>query len=310
MFSQDRSQFSTSMIQSKLFIPLLVGCRWRLTLGPKYCLRYNETHWRKLHWVHGLDWHVRCSQQRFGLKVRFQPNRLSYRWGLILHWILAVTNSCNWLKWVTRFPCDIFGFYVAFIYLQKGVQVLARLSNETSFYLSIGIALLVFMVAYICGLVSTSSLFRHPIRVFLKDYGTPLTLIFFTGFVHIGRMNQVDLDRLPTSIAFEPTSGRKWLVNFWDLSIGEIFTALPFAILLTILFWFDHNGKKATHFICLLINTSLTKLVALIQLPNYSVFPNRAGQRVSSEKARRFSLGHLPTRGNYWCCRYSWLALS
>lgn len=104
-------------------------------------------------------------------------------------------------------------------------------------------ALLVFMVAYVCGELGTSSLFRHPVRVFLKDYGTPLTLVFFTGFVHIGRMSTVHLERLPTSIAFEPTSGRGWLVKFWDLSVGEVFTALPFAILLTILFWFDHNGK-------------------------------------------------------------------
>ncbi|KAH7152278.1 HCO3 transporter family-domain-containing protein [Dactylonectria estremocensis] len=162
-------------------------------------------------------------------------------WSLILHWILAVTNSCNWLRWVTRFPCDIFGFYVALIYLQKGVQVLQRLGDDAAFYLSIIAALLVFMVAYVCGELGTSSLFRHPIRVFLKDYGTPLTLVFFTGFVHIGRMARVDLEVLPTSDAFMPTSGRDWLVNFWDLSVGEIFTALPFAILLTILFWFDHN---------------------------------------------------------------------
>ncbi|CAM1508263.1 Fc.00g051110.m01.CDS01 [Cosmosporella sp. VM-42] len=162
-------------------------------------------------------------------------------WALILHWILAVTNSCNWLRWVTRFPCDIFGFYVAFIYLQKGIQVLSRLGDDRPFYLSITAALLVFMVAYICGELGTSSLFKHPIRVFLKDYGTPLTLVFFTGFVHMGRMAKVHLEVLPTTVAFEPTSGRDWLVRFWDLSVGEIFTALPFAVLLTILFWFDHN---------------------------------------------------------------------
>ncbi|CAG7555506.1 unnamed protein product [Fusarium equiseti] len=162
-------------------------------------------------------------------------------WSLILHWILAITNSCNWLRWVTRFPCDIFGFYVAFIYLQKGIQVLEHLGRGQEFYLSIVAALLVFMVAYICGELGGSSLFRHPLRIFLKDYGTPLTIIFFTGFVHIGRMQEVDLEVLPTGIAFEPTSGRDWLVNFWDLSVGDIFLALPFAVLLTILFWFDHN---------------------------------------------------------------------
>ncbi|PHH91822.1 hypothetical protein CDD83_10171 [Cordyceps sp. RAO-2017] len=162
-------------------------------------------------------------------------------WSLILHWILAITNSCNWLRWVTRFPCDIFGFYVACLYIQKGIQVLQLLGNDSPFYLSIIAAVLVFMVAYICGVLGTSNLFRHPIRVFLKDYGTPLTLIFFTGFVHIGRMSMVHLETLPISTAFMPTNGRNWLVNFWDLGAGDIFLALPFAVLLTILFWFDHN---------------------------------------------------------------------
>ncbi|RYP35817.1 hypothetical protein DL767_003672 [Monosporascus sp. MG133] len=162
-------------------------------------------------------------------------------WSLIFHWILAITNSCNWLKYVTRFPCDIFGFYVAFIYLQKGIQVLEILGDGSPFYLSIMIALLVFMVAYICGELGRSPLFRHPVRIFLKDYGTPLTVIFFTGFVHIGRMREVQLETLPTGPSFFPTSERSWFIHFWDIPVGDIFIAIPFAILLTILFYFDHN---------------------------------------------------------------------
>lgn len=159
----------------------------------------------------------------------------------MLHWILAVTNSCNWLRYVTRFPCDIFGFYVACIYLQKGVQVLDLLGEHEAFYLSIMVALLVFMTAYVCGELGRSSLFTHPVRVFLKDYGTPLTVVFFSGFVHIGKMRGVHLDNLPVGIAFQPTAPRGWLVEFWNLSVSDVFLALPFAVLLTVLFWFDHN---------------------------------------------------------------------
>ena len=60
------------------------------------------------------------------------------RWSALMHWILAITNSCNGLTYVTRFSCDIFGFYVAFIYLQKGIQVLTRqweLTGDTSAFL-------------------------------------------------------------------------------------------------------------------------------------------------------------------------------
>ncbi|KAI1415192.1 HCO3 transporter family-domain-containing protein [Hypoxylon sp. FL1857] len=162
-------------------------------------------------------------------------------WSLVFHWILAITNSCNWLRYVTRFPCDIFGFYVAFIYLQKGIQVLERFGDEAPFYLSVMVALLVFMIAYACGELGESALFRHPVRVFLKDYGTPLTVVFFTGFVHFGRMKTVELERLPTSAAFFPTADRGWLVDFWNISVGDVFIAIPFAVLLTILFYFDHN---------------------------------------------------------------------
>jgi len=164
-------------------------------------------------------------------------------WSLLFHWILAITNSCNWLRYVTRFPCDIFGFYVAFIYLQKGVQVLEALGDDESFYLSIVVSLLVFVIAYICGELGQSSLFRHPVRVFLKDYGTPLTVIFFSCFVHFGKLRLIHLENLPTGTAFLPTMDRGWFIHFWNIAVGDVFLAIPFAILLTVLFWFDHNGR-------------------------------------------------------------------
>ena len=164
-----------------------------------------------------------------------------------MHWILAMTNACNALTYVTRFSCDIFGFYVAFIYLQKGIQVLTRqwgLAGETSAYLSIVVSLLVLMTGYACGVIGGSNLFQRYIRKFIEDYGTPLTIIFFTGFVHVGHMRSVELQTLPTSKAFFPTQDRGWFIHFWDINVGDIFIAIPFAVLLTILFYFDHNGKN------------------------------------------------------------------
>ena len=164
-----------------------------------------------------------------------------------MHWILAITNSCNSLTYVTRFSCDIFGFYVAFIYLQKGIQVLTRqweLSGDTSAFLSIMVALLVLATAYICGAIGNSNLFQRQVRKFIEDYGTPLTIVFFTGFVHIGRMAGVPVQTLPTSTSFLPTQDRSWFVRFWEINVGDVFLAIPFAVLLTILFWFDHNGEQ------------------------------------------------------------------
>ena len=163
-----------------------------------------------------------------------------------MHWVLAITNACNGITYVTRFSCDIFGFYVAFIYLQKGIQVLTRQWDDgvdSSAYLSIMVSLLVLMTAYLCGTIGESKLFQRYVRKFVEDYGTPLTIIFFTGFVHIGNMRSVELQTLPTSKAFFPTQDRGWLVHFWDIDVGDVFIAFPFAVLLTILFYFDHNGE-------------------------------------------------------------------
>ncbi|KAL8734637.1 MAG: hypothetical protein Q9181_003121 [Wetmoreana brouardii] len=165
-------------------------------------------------------------------------------WSMIMHWALAITNACNSLTYVTRFSCDIFGFYVAFVYLQKGIQVLTMqwAAGEPAAYLSIVVALLVLIVAYLCGIVGGSSLFQRSVRKFIEDYGTSLTIIFFTGFVHVGRMRSVELQTLPTSKAFFPTQDRGWFIHFWDIDVSDVFIAIPFAILLTILFYFDHNG--------------------------------------------------------------------
>ena len=56
-------------------------------------------------------------------------------------------------------------------------------------------------------------------------------------------MSSVDLQTLPTSRPFFPTLDRGWLVHFWEIDVGDVFIAIPFAVLLTILFYFDHNGQ-------------------------------------------------------------------
>ena len=172
-------------------------------------------------------------------------------WSMIMHWILAITNTCNALTYVTRFSCDIFGFYVACIYVQKGVEVLILQWEETtgeSAFLALALSLLVFIFAFGCWKIGDSTLFTRSVRIFFEDYGTPATIVFFTGFVYYGPMADVDVQRLPTTKAFYPTTDRSWLIDFWNLPVGNIFLAIPFALLLTILFYFDHNGTSPPFF--------------------------------------------------------------
>ncbi|KAK9449046.1 HCO3 transporter family-domain-containing protein [Limtongia smithiae] len=171
-------------------------------------------------------------------------------WSMIMHFAIAITNGVNGLRYITRFSCDTFGLFNALIYIQKGIQVLTRQfsGSNTNGFISAMVALASLMAGFTCQIIGTgSTLFCRPIRRFLADYGTPLTVVFFTGFVHIGKMRGYDIKKLPVGASFEPTASAAvrphgWFIHFWeDISVGEVFLALPFALLLTVLFYFDHN---------------------------------------------------------------------
>lgn len=115
-------------------------------------------------------------------------------------------------------------------------------AGQPSGYLSIAIALLVLILGMGFQIVGRSRLFRHTVRIFLTDYGTILTIVFFTGFPHFGgELKSTQLLNLPTSPSFQTTTGRGWFVDFWNIGVSHVFLAIPFAILLTILFYMDHN---------------------------------------------------------------------
>ncbi|KAG7835703.1 hypothetical protein KL942_005069 [Ogataea angusta] len=133
-------------------------------------------------------------------------------WSMVLHFLVAITNSVNFMRYVTKYSSLVMALF--------------------------GLA------AHFFG---TKSHYVHPLfRKFVKDYGTPLSVVFFTGFIHFGgRLKYVDFARLPITRSFRPTSPDRpesWYIPFWqDISVGDVFLALPFGILLTILFYFDHN---------------------------------------------------------------------
>jgi hypothetical protein len=116
-------------------------------------------------------------------------------------------------------------------------------------------------------------------------------------------MRDVDLTTLPTSKAFFPTTDRGWFVHFWDISIGDVFIAIPFAILLTILFYFDHNGKS----LLILITTKAWKRT---KLTAQSLLPHSSRNRIPASQTSRIPLGYLPPGPHNRCCRSSWNPIS
>ncbi|ODV93570.1 hypothetical protein PACTADRAFT_4474 [Pachysolen tannophilus NRRL Y-2460] len=170
-------------------------------------------------------------------------------WSALFHFILAFTNAVNYLRYVTKYSCNVFGVFINIIYIQKGIQILCNQFNygTDSGFMSVMVSLLMFMFGSGVHFLGINSQFFKPmVRKFLVDYGTPLSIVFFTGFVHFGGyMNNVNLEKLPITRSFHPTSDLRpddWFIRFWeDIKVGDVFLALPFALLLTCLFYFDHN---------------------------------------------------------------------
>ncbi|KAH8114544.1 HCO3 transporter family-domain-containing protein [Phellopilus nigrolimitatus] len=167
-----------------------------------------------------------------------------YLWGAILHWITAALNWCNFLKYVTRFSCDTFGFFVSWVYLQYGVQVLTRQFSSSSIdgaFVQIILALVMLVLCYMFLTLAHTTLFHRHVRRFFADYGMPISLVATTGLAYWGHFNRANPETLPIAGAFQPAGGRDWLVRFWDLPGKWVGIAFPFGFVLWVLFFFDHN---------------------------------------------------------------------
>lgn len=176
-----------------------------------------------------------------------------YLWSMVMHFVISFGNLISYLKIISLFSCDVFGFFINVVYLQKGIQILNNQFRNVSIesgYCSVMISLL--MVIFGVGsFIFGSSLhyFKGWIRKIFTDYGVPASIIFFTGFIHFGgSLQDTELERLPITQSFQPTfhgeeRAHGWFIHFWPphIAVADIFLAIPFAILLTFLFYFDHN---------------------------------------------------------------------
>lgn len=195
-----------------------------------------------------------------------------YLWSMVFHILIAVGNYISFMRIISLYSCDIFGFFINIVYIQKGIQILSNQFDAVdlaSGYCSVMIALCM----VICG--AGSSIFGNYLHYFKPwvrkvfcDYGVVALVIFFTGFIHFGgKLDDTTLARLPITQAFQPTKSgdvrpHGWFIHFWpgeNISVGDVFLAIPFAILLTFLFYFDHNVSSL---MCQLKEYPLTKPAA------------------------------------------------
>lgn len=181
-----------------------------------------------------------------------------------MHWIFAIWGGCVFLKHVTLFSCETFGFYVAWVYIQYGVQGLFESRSpfpcsplcdqgpdhsscavitrqfaepEASLFLGIILAILTLCVGHALTILSLQPYFHRHIRRFIADYGMPISVIACSGLAYWGRFHDAidpEETRLPVQGAFGAANGRAWVVPFWQLEGKWVGVAFPFGLILFI----------------------------------------------------------------------------
>ncbi|KAE9982750.1 hypothetical protein EG327_005758 [Venturia inaequalis] len=142
-------------------------------------------------------------------------------WSAITHWITAIFNWCDYMRYVTDYSSNTFALYVV-----KGVEELSinfydeRITNG---FMSVMIGILFTLTVYFLEKIRSTTLFTESARELLSDYAYPDLVTFLETFAaHISNVSQ---SRNPGI---------------------QLFLGLMFGMLVTLLFYYDHNLSSLT----------------------------------------------------------------
>ncbi|OAL67166.1 hypothetical protein A7C99_1581 [Trichophyton rubrum] len=195
------------------------------------------------------DLYVLTGKNWGAIEIPFLP---FMAWSLIhagwLHYLLAIFNAHDWtMGYVTTFSTEIFSLLNSIIYFHKAIQELERAHANLSFaaflYAIIGAVGTMLLAIFLSTAESWKPLFHRYIRLGLSEYAAAISIILFIGLPHIGELAHLDKSTLPVSVTFQPTSPERhiFFVEFWKLPARWIFVAIIPGIIITMLFFFDHE---------------------------------------------------------------------
>jgi len=165
-------------------------------------------------------------------------------WAAIMHWALAATNSCNYIRYVTRFSCETFGVLIAIIYLDTGIRGIVKYFSDEDFGRALLELILATGVALLSSLLSGAKswkILNGPAREIIADYGATISLVLWTGVSYIGRAEATSVPRVDVPDSFETTGDRNLFIDLTDIDGWAIAFAIVPGAIITILFIFDHN---------------------------------------------------------------------
>ncbi|KAF6825678.1 hco3-transporter family protein [Colletotrichum musicola] len=182
-------------------------------------------------------------------KIPFLP---FMAWSLIhsgwMHYLLAIFNAHDYtMQYVTDFSADIFSLLNSVIYFHKAIRELQRTKTAVSLaaflYSIIGAAGTCLLAIFLSTAPAWKPLFHRYVRMGLAEYAAAISIIFFIGMPYVGDLAHLDHNRLMVQSTFKPSSpGRGYFfVEFWKLPLEWIFIAIIPGVIITMLFYFDHE---------------------------------------------------------------------
>lgn len=178
-------------------------------------------------------------------------------WTAVLHFLLCSVNAPAFLvSWVSRFSEDVFGLLISIIYIVNAIQDLVNFFDNPDYSLD---------AQYFCFILCTGvcilalylhnarkwKLFSHLARDLIADYALPISCIIWTLFTYLPHFEPTreTLPFLVISGIFVPSTstgriGSSWFPNLLSIPNWAIASAVLPAILVTLLFWFDHCVSK------------------------------------------------------------------
>lgn len=168
-------------------------------------------------------------------------------WSCFMHVLLAILNGTNFIYYVSRYSCEVFGILIAVIYIVTGIQDLVGFfSSEPleSALLSLLIGLATFYLSMTLHHANSWVMFNKLFRLILADYGASATLLIVTALSYAGKFGEVSLNRLDRNLPkeFSRTNGGGWVIEPMEgFETWAVFAAILPGFVLTVLFFFDHN---------------------------------------------------------------------
>jgi len=162
--------------------------------------------------------------------------------------LLGLRGAGKWIRLCTHFTDEVFNALLSFnfIYeaassLKRNFKLVADPTNLTMPFASLAMALGTFWSTMQINQISKSIYFNAKVRQNIKDFG-PVAVILFMTLLNLSPwFRNIGIPVLTVPKTFELAGGRSFLVDFLSVPLKvRMLCSLP-AILLTALFFMDHN---------------------------------------------------------------------